>query len=226
MNPIDEAQARAFLTARGKNHVIGWSMAPEEACEFFKQQGKTVLTFIGYSMDYEDQPGMFQTVREVLSRYSPETTLVNIGATEGGLGEVYSLAKSLGFITTGIVSTQALSHPEYISEAVEHVCFIRDESWGGKLASGELTPTSQAMVMSSDVLVGIGGGPISRDELLAGKALGKPVIFYPAEIGHEAAIRRAEWRGLPVPTSFWGEAHEVFAPLPETRQIYKKILGE
>ncbi len=211
MSMIDESQAREFLTLRGKNHVVGWSMTSEEASQFFRQQGKTVLTFIGYSVDYEDEPGMFQVVREVLSRYSPETTLVNIGATAGGVGDAYPLAKALGFTTTGIVSTQALEHPEYVSEAVDTICFIADESWGGKTASGELAPTSEAMVQCSDVLVGIGGGPISRDELLAGKAMGKPVEFYPAELNHEYAIREAERRGLPAPTSFWREAHEAFA---------------
>ena len=211
MNPIDEAQARAILNVRGKNHVVGWNMTPDEARQFFEQQRKTVLTFIGYSVDYEDEPGMIQTVRKVLSQYLPESTLVNIGATEGGVGDAYSVAKSLGFTTTGIVSTQALAHPEYISATVDYVCFIRDESWGGKLASGELAPTSRAMVLCSDFVVGIGGGPISRDELLAAKASGKPVIFYPAEMSHEAAILWAERRGLPVPTSFWGDAHEAFA---------------
>jgi len=147
--------------------------------------------------------------REVLAQYSPDSTLVNIGATEGGMGAVYPLAKSMGFTTTGIVCTQA--HPEWVSEAVDYVCFIRDEKWGGKMASGALFPTSEAMVTCSDILVGIGGGPISRDEMLAGKAMGKPVTFYPAEMSHEAAIRWAEKKGLPIPTSFWGEAHEVFS---------------
>jgi hypothetical protein len=202
--------AREFLTRRGKNHIVGWNMTPEEAHRFFERQGKTVLTFFGYSADYEDEPGMLKIAREVLEQYSLDSTLINLGATEGGLGTVYPLAKSLGFRTTGIVSTQTLPNPEWISEAVDYVCFIEDESWGGKLPTGELAPTSQAMVICSDVLVGIGGGPISRDEMLAGKAMGKPVMFYPAEISHELAIRRARARGLPDPTSFWGEAHEVF----------------
>ena len=161
-------------------------------------------------MDYEDEPGMFQIVREVLSQYSPETALVNIGATIGGLGAVYPLAKSLGFITTGIVSTLALSNPEWVSEDVDFICFITDDNWGGKIDSGELAPTSKAMVMCSDVFVGIGGGPISRDEMLAGQAAGKPLSFYPAEFSHRAAIKWAERNGLPVPTSFGGDAHEVF----------------
>jgi hypothetical protein len=66
------------------------------------------------------------------------------------------------------------------------------------------------MVMCSDVLIGIGGGEISRDEMLAGKAQGKPVYFYPAEISHEKMTQRALKQGLPKPESFWGAAHEAF----------------
>jgi hypothetical protein len=212
MGIFKKSCAHRFLARRGKNHIVGWNMTLEDARQFFERQGKTVLTFFGYSVDYEDEPGMLDIAREVLTQFAPDATLINVGATEGGLGAVYPLAKSLGFTTTGIVSTQALSNPEWISEAVDYVCFIADESWGGKLSSGELSPTSQAMVMCSDVLSGIGGGPISRDEMLAGKAMGKPVVFHPAEISQTYAIRRAKARGLPEPTAFWGEAHEAFEP--------------
>jgi hypothetical protein len=213
MEVLDKATVRKVLASRGKTHLVGWDMTPEEAGHFFKKQGKIVLTFIGYSIDYEDEPGMLKLAHDVLAQYLPTSTLVNIGATEGGVGAVYPLAKSLGFTTTGIVSTQA--HPAWVCKEVDFVCFIGDDTWGGKLPSGELSPTSQAIVESSDIIVAIGGGPISRDEVVAGKELGKRVIFYPAELNHEVAIQRAEKRGVPVPTSFWGEAHEVFHP-PKT----------
>jgi len=55
--------------------------------------------------------------------------------------------------------------------------------WRGNLPdSDQLSPTSKAMVAVIDILVGIGGGGIVDDELLAGKAQGKPIYFYPAEI--------------------------------------------
>ena len=194
----------------GKNRVVGWAMTPEEALAFFAGQRKTVLTLFGYSASYEDEAAMLQTVREILSRYSPDTTLVNIGATKGGIGAAYPLTKSLGFSTTGIVSSQALDYLDEISEAVDDVCFIEDEQWGGKLPdSDELSPTSKAMVACSDILFGIGGGEISRDEMLAAREQGKPVHFYPAEADHAWAIRRAKRMNLPVPDSFWGTAHEV-----------------
>jgi len=199
------------LRLRGKNRVVGWKMTPEETHAFFINRGKTILTFSGYSSYYENENAMLQIVRETLSEYSPETTIVNIGGTRGGIGAVYPLAKSLGFTTTGIVSSQALDYLEEISDAVDFVCFIADDQWGGKLPdSDELSSTSKAMVACSDILIGIGGGDISRDEMLAGKEQGKPVHFYPAEVNHTWAIRRAERLGLPPPDSFWGTAHEVF----------------
>jgi hypothetical protein len=216
MNSFRRFIGRIRLKLREKNRIVGWKMTPDEAQALFKSQDKTVLTLFGYSAGYEDEAAMLQTVKEILSRYSPEATILNIGATRGGIGVVYPLAKSLDFSTMGIVSTQVLDYPEEISEAVDRVCFIADEQWGGKLPnSEELSPTSKAMVACSDILIGIGGGEISRDEMLAGKEQGKPVHFYPAEVDHAWAIRRAERLGLPPPDSFWGAAHEIFGEKEE-----------
>jgi hypothetical protein len=212
MSTLRQLLGRFKLQMRGKNHIVGWDMTPEEVIAFFRRQGKTVLTFYGYSgMGYEDEEAMLQSARKVLSGYSPETTLINIGVTRVGIGAIYPLAKSLGFETTGIVTTMALDDPGGISEAVDHVCFVKDNQWGGKIpGSDELSPTSKAMVDCSDILVGIGGGGISEDEILAGKAQGKPVYFYPAEMNHEAAIHRAKYLGLPPPESFWGSDEGLF----------------
>ena len=76
--------------------------------------------------------------------------------------------------------------------------------------SDELSPTSKAMVLCSDILIGIGGGEVSRDEMMVGKEMGKSVRFYPAEANHEVTIRRATKLGQPKPESFWGAAHDVF----------------
>ena len=203
--------SRIKLQLRGKNHIVGWGMTPDEVHAFFKAYGKTVLTLFGYSSGYEDETAMLQIVKEILSKHSTETTIVNIGASRGGIGAAYPLAKSMGFTTTGIVSTQVLDYLEEISNAVDHVCFIVDDQWGGKQPdSGELSPTSKAMVACSDILIGIGGNDIGRDEMLAGKEQGKPVHFYPAEVDHKWAIRRADRMGLSKPDSFRGTAHEVF----------------
>ena len=211
MNSLRQFIGRIRLQLRRKNQVVSWRMTPAEAREFFSAQGKTVLTLLGFSGSYESESALLQTVREILLGYSPETTIVNIGATAGGIGAAYPVAKSLGFPTAGIVSTKALEDGAPISEAVDYVCFIADEQWGGKLPnSDELSPTSKAMVVCSDVMIGIGGGEISRDEMMGAKEQGKPVHFYPTELNHAEAIQRAKEAGLPYPKTFWGEAHEMF----------------
>lgn len=211
MNSLRQFIGRTKLRLRRKNQVVGWKMTPAEVRGFFSVQGKTVLTLLGFSTSYESEDSLLQTVREILLGYSPETTLVNIGATEGGIGAAYPVAKSLRFTTTGIVSTKALEDGAPISEAVDYVCFIADEQWGGKLPnSDELSPTSKAMVACSDVMIGVGGGEISRDEMMSAKEQGKRVHFYPTELNHADAIQHAKEAGLPYPKTFWGEAHEVF----------------
>jgi len=194
------------------SRVIGWEMTPSETQSFFIGLGKKVVTFYGYSADYQDKKAMLNIVESVLIEYSPETAIINIGATMGGIGAAYPMAKTMGFITTGIVSSVAIENLEYISTAVDHICFVKDRQWGGLLPnSNDLSPTSKAMVACSDVLIGIGGGDISRDELIAGKEQGKPVHFYPAEMSHEFMIGRAKKNNLPEPVSFWGAAHEKLA---------------
>jgi len=211
MGALQQFAGRLKFRLRGKNHVVGWNMTPEEAISFMRKQGKIILTFFGYSVSYNDKEAMLKIVRNVLAQYSPEKTLVNIGATKSGLGAAYPMIKSLGFVTTGIVSTESLNYPEEISEAVDHICFIKDKQWGGKLPNSEtLSPTSEAMVKCSDILVAIGGNDVSRDELMEGKKQGKPIQYFPAEMDHNAAIRRAKRLGLPAPKSFMGSVHEVF----------------
>lgn len=196
---------------QGKNKVVGWNMTPEETSAFFTSQGKTVLTFFGFMVGYENEDQMKKIVQEVLSKHSPATTLVNDGATKWSLGEMYPLAKSMGFTTAGIVSRNILDDPTDISPYCDYICFIDDDLWGGKLPdSNELSPTSKAMVDCSDILIAIGGGEICRDELLAGKKQGKPIQYFPAEINHEAAIRRAKYLGAPPPESFMGAVHDAF----------------
>jgi hypothetical protein len=194
-----------------KNKIVGMNMSPAGTQAFFKSLGKRVLTFFGYSVEYENQEAMLAIARQRLSRIPTDTVLINIGATASGIGAIYPLAKAMGFTTTGIVSSVAAEHMENISDAVDYVCFVADTQWGGKVkGTDRLSPTSQAMVACSDVLVAIGGGEVTRDELMAGKALGKPVYFYPAEVSHQHLVQRARKRNEPLPESFWGAAHEVF----------------
>lgn len=204
MGRFRQLVGRFRLQLRGKHHIVGWSMKPDEVILFFKSLEKTVLTFYGYSgLGYEDEKGMLEIAQKVLSGYSPETTLVNIGVTKVGCGAIYPLAKSMGFETAGIVTTLALEYRAGISDAVDHVCFVKDKQWGGNMSnSKELSPTSKAMVTCSDILVGIGGGGIVDDEMSAGKEMGKPIQYFPAEMNHEIATRYYKKLGLPPPELF------------------------
>jgi hypothetical protein len=184
----------------------------EEAMEFFRQQNKKVLTFVGYSeAAYQDRAAMLLEAERVLAGFDPAKTIVNIGGTPDGIGAVYEVAKRRGFITTGIVSTQAKRHGVPLSSHVDRVFYIEDDSWGGFLEGSErLSPTSQAMVAASDVIVGIGGGEVTRDEMLAAKRAGKEVRFIPAEMNHEKAREIARKKGMGEPTDFRGAADPVF----------------
>lgn len=165
--------------------------------------GRPVLTFLGYSgAEYESHSQMLTQAATVLAAHDPAKMLVNIGATPAGIGSVYALAKKKGFATMGIVSTQALTDGGHWSPAVDQVFMIEDATWGGADAAGLLHPTSAAMVAVSDHMVAIGGGAIAREELLAGRRLGKRCRFIPAESNHALARENARKAGRPEPTSF------------------------
>ena len=92
---------------------------------------------------------------------------------------------------------------------------MRDASWGGRLpGSTRLAPTSAAIVANSREFVGIGGGEVARDELLAARAAGKPVRFVPADMNHRIARDKALAKGQSEPTDFRGAAHAAFAKQP------------
>ena len=184
----------------------------DEIRAFFKTQNKDVVTFVGYSGDeYEDKAAMLEKAGLILGEFEPSKAIVNIGATPEGIGAVYEIAKRRGFMTTGIVSTQAKEYSAVLSPCVDYVFYVEDETWGGFVKDDDrLSPTSTAMVENSAVLIGIGGGEVARDELLAAKRLGKKVRFIPADMNHQKAREEAKKKGLPVPTNFGGAAGEVF----------------
>ena len=175
---------------------------------FFARQERAVVSFLGYSgAGYENEAAMLAIAEQVLAPLDPATTLVNIGATAEGIGAVYRLAKARGFVTTGIVSSQARDHGAALSPCVDHVFYIEDATWGGFVdATGPLSPTSTAMVENSDLLVAIGGGAVARDELIAARRQGKATRFFPADMDHRAAIDKARAKGEAIPADFGGAA--------------------
>ena len=184
----------------------------DEIRAFFETQNKDVVTFVGYSgAEYEDKAAMLGKAGRILDEFKPSKAIVNIGATPEGIGAVYELAKRRGFMTTGIVSAKAKEYNAVLSPCVDYVFYVEDDTWGGFVEGDDrLSPTSTAMVENSTVLIGIGGGEVARDELIAAKRKGTEVRFFPADMNHQKARLRAQKKGLPVPTSFAGAAGEAF----------------
>ena len=193
--------------------TVSKEATPEEIATFFKGAHKKVLTFVGYSgAEYEDKTAMLDQAKRILAEFDHAKTIVNIGATLDGIGAIYKEAKHRGFVTTGIVSTQAREAKATLSPYVDHVFYVKDATWGGLMQGSEqLSPTSTAIVKSSDVIIGIGGGEVARDEMLVAKRLGKDVRFIPADMNHQRAIEKAEQKGQPAPTEFQGATHAVFS---------------
>jgi hypothetical protein len=185
---------------------------PEEIRAFFTGKGMRVLTFLGYSgAEYENKAMMLEQGTRILDQFDPKKTIVNIGATPEGIGAVYEAAKRKGFLTTGIVSTQAKESNATLSPCVDIVFYVRDSTWGGfRPGTDQLSPTSKAMVENSDVLVAIGGGEVAKDELIAAKQAGKRVQFIPADMNHHIAREKALKKAQPAPTDFRGEASALF----------------
>lgn len=180
---------------------------------FIKGKKAEVLTFAGFSgAGYQDEGAMLAQAASILDAYEPAKTIINIGATAEGIGAVYELAKRRGFTTIGIVSELARDENVLLSPCVDQVFFIKDNTWGGRLPdSGQLAPTSAAIVANSAAIIAIGGGEIARDEMLAAREAGKPVRFIPADMNHQLARDKAQKKGQPEPTDFRGAAHLFFA---------------
>lgn len=202
----------AALTVNGADPPVVREATPEAIRTFFKAKKMRVLTFAGYSgAGYENNAVMLRQATQVLSRFDPKKTIVNIGATPDGIGAVYELAKQKSFLTTGIVSTQAKENKVPLSPFADVVFYVKDASWGGFLpGTKQLSPTSLAMIENSDVIVAIGGGEVAKDELSAAKRTRKRVEFYPADFNHRVASEKAQKKGQPVPTNFRGAASTLF----------------
>ncbi len=201
------------LAAAGPAHTATVKNAVKQDIKaFFKGTGKTVLTFVGYSgAGYEDDVLLRKHAEVILGEFDPAKTIVNIGATPEGIGAIYEMAKRKGFMTTGIVSSQARGHNVKLSPFVDHVFYVEDTTWGGFVGgTKELSPTSKAMVENSDIIVGIGGGEVARDELISAKRLGKKVRFIPADMNHQKARNSARKKQQPEPSDFRGAANAAF----------------
>jgi len=177
-----------------------------------RSQGRArVLTFTGFSgAGYEDETEVREVILNELRSFDPSDTLVCAGATPEGIGMVYPIALQNGFRTAGIVSSQARLEGASFSTECEVVFVVDDATWGGKQGNGRLSPTSQAMVGACDVMIGIGGGAIARDELAEALKKGKTGRFHKADMSHALAAEKAAKAGKEPPSDFSGEAQSLF----------------
>ncbi len=182
---------------------------------FVRAKHMTMVTFAGYSgAGYENPDALVLHAARTLDRLDPAKTLINAGATAEGIGAVYEIAKRRGFTTTGIVSTLARDERVALSQCVDYVFFVKDNTWGGRVGpENRLSPTSTAIVQSGTSFVAIGGGDVTRDEMLAARRAGKSVTFIPADMDHGIAQEKAQKKGQREPTDFRGSAHAALAKL-------------
>lgn len=180
------------------------------AVDAIHASGQRVVAFCGFSAaGYEDSQEVEHLLCAQLARFSPQSTVICSGATADGIGMIYPLARRAGFRTIGIVSSLAQAEGIAMSNDVDVVYFVQDDTWGGRQGA-LLSPTSEAMVTACDEMIGVGGGAIARDELDEMRKRGKPVHFIPADMNHALAVEKARKVGKSIPTDFRGEAHTLF----------------
>ncbi len=196
--------------ASGATRVIRPANA-DAAIALVRASARSVVAFLGFSgSGYEDAPAVERAIVKVLDGLDPKSVAISAGATPEGIGAVYPLAKKRGFTTIGIVSAIAEKEGAGFSPDVDTIYVIADETWGGRDATGKMSPTSAVIVGSADEMIAIGGGEIARDEALAARALGKGVRYIAADMNHAAAIRKARERHQPEPDDFRGALHPDF----------------
>lgn len=159
----------------------------DEVIARFKLKNKKVHTIFGFSdLEYEHKDVVLKQIRIDLEKLDPKTTIINIGATEDGVGAAYKIAKDLGFETTGIVSMQALSYSGQFSKFVDSIYILSDGLWGGFIpGTRKLTPTTQAFISVSDSIAFYGGNLNSLATLKSAIKFKIPFSFYTADMNHK-----------------------------------------
>jgi hypothetical protein len=208
-SPRDE-RGSPLASASGSGRIVRPS-DDDAAIARIREAGRSVVTFVGFSgAGYEDAAGVERAIAKLLDDLSPTSVLICAGATPEGIGAVYPLAKKRGFTTIGIVSALAEREGATLSQDVDTVFVIADDTWGGLNADGKLSQTSSAMVGATDEMIAIGGGEIARDEIAAAMAMGKKVRYIAADMNHAAAIRKAKEMRQPEPDDFRGAVQAYF----------------
>lgn len=148
---------------------------------------RTLWSFVGYwtniSSDSATREEKF--VRSVLADASPDRVVVSADGVQGGLDVVYKVARELNFSTIGIIASSRVESfngtPPYVTD---EIFVVNDERWGGfentsatmhHDISYEISPTSDAIVSLSSLLVGLGGPLGATQEMRAAIDRSTPV---------------------------------------------------
>lgn len=148
---------------------------------------RTLWSFVGYwsniSSDSATREEKF--VRKVLADASPERVVVSADGVQGGLDAVYNVARELNFSTIGIIASSRVESfngtPPYVAD---EIFVVNDEQWGGfentsatmhHDISYEISPTSDAIVSLSSLVVGLGGPEGATQEMRAAIDRSTPV---------------------------------------------------
>lgn len=165
----------------------------DEVIAQVRARGKKVHTLFGYSaLEYDNKESVFARITEDLKKLDSAEWIVNIGATEEGIGGAYRIAKDLGFETIGIVSTQALSYSGNFSPYVDMIYIVNDPNWGGFVpGTDRLAEATKAYLGVSDSIAAYGGGENTAVTLREAAKLGIPLAYAPADMNHEKALRQS-----------------------------------
>jgi hypothetical protein len=149
-----------------------------------------IHSLYGYSdLGYANEESIMQKIREDLMQLDPSKVAIAIGATPGGIGKAYEIAKDLGFTTVGIVSSKSLAHEAKYSQFCDHGFIVRDTEWGGYLPGTEdiMAPTTEVFVEISQSIAAYGGGNNTLVALIEAKKRGKSIQYTPAIVNFENA---------------------------------------
>lgn len=195
-------------------HPLGVATAVRKV----REDGRKVHSLFGYSaLEYEHPELLAATVEADLQAFVPEETIIAIGATPYGIGNMYEVAKDLGFMTLGIVSSIAVSRDEEASLAVDKIVVVKDKHWGGHRfgpgSEGLLSPTTRVFVGASDSMSAYGGGyntAVALEEMVRRR---KPASFKSFDMNHRIADISQAQKGESGAIDYRGLAHKIWQKL-------------
>ncbi len=144
------------------------AQAPADVRAYFQAKKAKVVTFFGYSgAGYEDEGGdAVAGARQAPRLRSRDNAREHRGDGRRDWRRL-SGGQGAGLLDHGDRLEPGEAGAGRPGPLLDVVFYVTDTTWGGfaDAKARRLSPTSQAMIENSDVLVAIGGGEVSRDEI-------------------------------------------------------------